>query len=259
MEPFTIITPTGDRPETFALCWKYVARQTVLPAEWIIVDDGKEQIIHWQPLTNTSVEVKYIRRYRKQSDPAHTLPAQMIEALPYVNTDRILIVEDDDWYRADYCERMMEMFDTHPNAQLIGQGQAVYYHVPLRKCFQMVNVDRASFCQTGFRSSLIPQVYKACQNVNDPFIDLRLWRGTKEKFLLLNQPPMCVGMKGLPGRVSDRTIGHKGIHPGFKSDVDGTKLKSLIGDDAKLYEKFQGPLPMYVNGEIVQRRECYAP
>jgi hypothetical protein len=237
MERFTIITPTGDRPEPFALCYQYMRRQTIQPTEWIIIDDGVLNKQHVPPFP-VEMKVTYIRRYRKQSDPAHTLPAQMMEALQYVNTDRILIVEDDDWYRADYCERMMEMFDEHPDAQLIGQGQAVYYHIPLRKYFQMVNADRASFCQTGFRSSLIPQVHKACQRTDDPFIDLRLWRGTKENFLLLNQSPMCVGIKGLPGRVSLRTIGHKGIHPGFKPDPDGSKLKSLIGRDAALYEKF---------------------
>ncbi len=239
MEPFTIITPTGDRPETFALCCQYMIRQTVLPAEWIIIDDGVLNKQHVPPFP-TETKVTYLRRYRKQSDPVHTLPAQMIVAVQYVNTNRILIVEDDDWYRPDYCERMMEMFDEHPTAQLIGQGQAVYYHIPLRKCFQMVNADRASFCQTGFRSSLIPQVHKACQREDDPFIDMRLWKGTKDKFLLLNKPPMCVGIKGMPGRICMRTIGHRGTHPGFKPDPDGSKLKSLIGNDVKLYEKFQG-------------------
>jgi hypothetical protein len=240
MEKFTIITATGDRPEAFALCYQYVMRQTVLPQEWIIIDDGVLDKLHVPPFS-AEMKVTYILRYRKQSDPQHTLPVQMIEALQHVNTNYILIVEDDDWYRVDYCERMMKMFDEHPDAQLIGQGQAVYYHIPLRKCFQMVNVDRASFCQTGFRSSLIPQVHKACQRADDPFIDLRLWRGTKEKFLLLNKPPMCVGIKGLPGRANLRTIGHKGTHPGFKPDPDGSKLKSLIGRDATLYKKFLDP------------------
>lgn len=242
MEPFTIITPTGDRPEAFALCSEYVKRQTLLPTEWIIVDDGEEQTLHWQPLSDTSVRVEYVRRPKQPDDPKHTLPVQMIAALRRVTTGRVIIVEDDDWYRSDYCERMMEMFDSHPNALLIGQGQAVYYHIPMHKCFQMVNEDRASLCQSGFRSSLIPTVLEACKQVSNPFIDLKLWRALKanEKFLLLDQPPMCVGIKGLPGRVSDRTIGHRGTHPGFKPDPDGSKLRSLIGDDAGLYAKFQG-------------------
>ena len=40
-EPFTIITPTGDRPDAFELCCKYVQRQTIKPVEWIVIDDGE--------------------------------------------------------------------------------------------------------------------------------------------------------------------------------------------------------------------------
>jgi glycosyltransferase involved in cell wall biosynthesis len=238
MKPFTIITPTGDRPEAFALCWKYVNRQTIWPAEWIIVDDG---VTGWQDIPLSNIPTKVIRRVRGPNDPAHTLPVQMLEALLHVTTDYVLIFEDDDWYREDYCERMMKMFDSHPNAQLIGQGQAIYYHVPMARIMRMKNADRASLCQTGFRSSLIPSVNEACFHATDPFIDLKLWYALKvsEKFLLLDQPRMCVGIKGLPGRQNSKTIGINWQHPSYKPDPDGSQFQELIGNDVNDYKCFR--------------------
>ena len=97
MEPYTIITPTGDRPITFALCCQYVQRQTVPPTEWIVVDDGKE------PMSVPSLPwIKYVRRQNREF-PKHSLTKQMVKALQYVTTDRVVIIEDDDWYSPDYC------------------------------------------------------------------------------------------------------------------------------------------------------------
>jgi len=36
------------------------------------------------------------------------------------------------------------------------------------------------------------------------------------------------------------TMGHKGCHPNFKPDPDLTKLRSFIGEDVVLYEKYKG-------------------
>ena len=233
MRPFTIITPTGDRPEPFKLCLQYVLRQSILPTEWIIVDDG--QI----PTEVPSLPfIKYIRRERKTTDGKHTLPSQMQEALNHINTEHMIIFEDDDWYCPTYCEKMLSLFDTNSNSILIGQGQSVYYHIPLQKYYDIGNKDRASWCQTGFRLACIPFIQEQCLNKTNPFIDLRVWKNVKSRFLLLNRDPMCVGIKGLPGRTSNATIGHRGTHPHYKPDPSLSRLYSLIGEDVKLYEKF---------------------
>ena len=168
----------------------------------------------------------------------------MIEALQHVTTNKIIMFEDDDWYCIDYFERMLKLFEQHPKAKLIGQGQAVYYHIPFKKCFQLTNVDRASLCQTAFRMELIPSIVHICKTINNPFVDLVLWqlkkgsKYSKERYLLTDVPPMCVGIKGLPGRVCIKTIGHKGLHSKFKPDPTLSKLREFIGKDVYLYEKF---------------------
>jgi len=241
--PFTIITPTGDRPIPFAVRCKYVQRQTVLPTEWIVVDDGEQpQSIHSIPV---SLQLKSIRRERQQHDPQHTLPVQLAVALRHVTTGYVLVMEDDDWYRQDYCERMMGVFCDHPDALLVGQAPAFYYHIPARRYAPLNNRDRASLCQTGFRSELIPEVLRICRECaqrNDPFVDLNLWRATSRKFVIPDRPRWCVGIKGLPGRTSDRTIGHNSQYRGYRPDPEGLMLQSLIGADVKLYEKFQDPI-----------------
>lgn len=233
---FTVITPTGDRPMPFQLCCYYMERQSIKPTEWIIVDDGVT------PTTPPDLPfVKYIRRINNQPIGEHTLPLQMIEALQHVTTDKIIMFEDDDWYCPDYFEKMLKLFEENPKAQLIGQGQAVYYHVPFRKCFELVNSDRASMCQSAFTSAFIPAIIKICQTIKTPFVDAVMWQSQKgskhrcERFLLLDTPPMCVGIKGLPGRVCSTTIGHKGIHPKFKPDPHFSRLRDFIGDDVSLY------------------------
>jgi len=237
---FTVITPTGDRPEPFKLCCHFMQRQSVYPTEWIIVDDG---VVPTSPPDLPFV--KYIRRINTSPEGVHTLPLQMIEALQHVTTDKIIMFEDDDWYCSDYFERMLKLFEQHPKAKLIGQDKAVYYHIPFRKCFQLSNVDRASLCQSAFRVELIASIVHICNTINNPFIDIVMWqvrkgsKYAKEKYLLTDAPPMCVGIKGLPGRVCKKTIGHRGLHPKFKPDPNLSKLRSFIGNDVSLYQKFK--------------------
>ena len=57
MEPFAVITPTGDRPEAFALCVKWMKSQDLSPHVWVVVDDGEadRRVQDWlDPLAQSS-------------------------------------------------------------------------------------------------------------------------------------------------------------------------------------------------------------
>jgi hypothetical protein len=84
MKHFTVITPTGDRPETFALCERYLYRQTLKPSKWIVVDDG----IKYTTMGGGFKDVVYIKRQASIEPEKHTLPLQMMEALKRVDTLR---------------------------------------------------------------------------------------------------------------------------------------------------------------------------
>lgn len=235
MQPFTVITPTGDRQETFKLCVEYVRRQTVQPAEWIVVDDGKTPT----PAPNLPY-TKYLRRPRTSFDGSHTLAAQMQCALLRVTTNAVVVVEDDDWYHPAHCEKLLALFDDASRPVLVGQGHMIYYHVPKQRVYCMRNEDRASWCQTAFTSALFDVVINACKHSTDPFVDLRTWRLSTSKLVHVETPPTCVGIKGLPGRQSTMTMGHKCQHPLFKYDAGSAVFQELLGDDAKNYHNYLG-------------------
>jgi hypothetical protein len=236
MENFTVITPTGDRPQCFELCKKFIQRQSVLPSQWIVIDDGKTPM----RLTNEKMPfLTYIRREPQKTDPKHTLASQMLEALKYVKYDKIFMMEDDDWYCSTYFEQMLGFFSKPNQPIIVGQGQTIYYHIPQRKYFVHGNLEHSSWCQTGFRAYCIDEIKRLCNmciSENYPYIDMRLWKWQVPKFLLLNSSPICIGIKGMPGRMG--AVGSHRHTTNFTLDSNFQYLRQYVGNDIELYRKF---------------------
>lgn len=236
MDKFTVITPTGDRPEAFELCKKYVQRQAILPFQWIIVDDGQTPM----SIKDLKFDVTYIRRQpNPKTDPKHTLGVNMLEAFKHVKYDRIIMVEDDDWYCPNYFEQMLKMFGDS-QAFIIGSGKTVYYNIPFQKYYVHNNTQHASWCMTGFTLNVVTSIEKIirqCMVQQYPYIDLKVWRQIQtKKYLRLEDKPICMGIKGLPGRPGTCS-GHRTIDA-FKFDVGLEFLKKNIGNDVEFYERF---------------------
>jgi len=225
---FTVITPTGDRHHCLKLCRFFLGRQTILPKEWIIIDDGQKPI-NWQ----YQRKAKYVRREPKVNDPDHTLRMNLFEAFKHITTDKIIIMEDDDWYARDHCEMLFNALDDY---DLCGQGFTYYYNIPHQSFRRMNNNKHASFCQTAFTSKVIPILRQLCNRGQSPFLDIELWQhfdGSKK--ILPANPATCIGMKGMPGRPG-QTTGHK--NPiGFIDDSNGEILNQLVGSDDFLYRE----------------------
>jgi len=232
--PFTIITPTGDRPIPFALCCQYVQRQTVLPAEWIVVDDGREGPTQVPDLP----WVKYIRRQNREF-PNHSLTMQMVRALQEVTTDHVIIMEDDDWYSPNYCEYMLGLLR---GRDIAGIGNTVYYNVPERRYFVHDNREHSAWCNTAFHRRLFPKIQQTaqdCHRRNYPYMDLTLWRNGKgwSKRLDLSNPKITIGIKGMPGRLGTCS-GHRSTDR-FTQDTHTCRfLRRTIGDDVGLYTPY---------------------
>jgi len=229
MDGITILTPTRDRVSTFKLCRKWVKRQTLKPAQWIIVDDGDDPIPE-----NLREGSDYIRRERKVDDPEHTVRVNISTGLDFVKYEKVIIVEDDDWYHPQYLEQVAKALD---NYELAGQGGAIYYHFPWKKWFDHQNRKNCSLCQTGFRKEIISWVKEIAKMSNNCFLDLDLWRNFHGKrFVLYGRPPLVIGMKGLPGKKC--TV--SGWDPKLYTNQDDnnyTFLRSFIGDDVEDYKK----------------------
>lgn len=208
----TVITPTGDRPEAIALLRRWMGKQTVKPRQWIIVDDGRTPL---PPISEATV----VRREPKPYDPRCTLGENLKAALPLVRHDKVLIMEDDDWYGAEYVETMVALLD---DDDLVGLKETNYYHLGVPGIRKMKGQNHASLAKTAFKKSLIPAVLNAIPG--DHSIDLRLWKRNKGKLVTADGQSLHVGIKGLPGRPG-AGIGH--IPKDYTIDGDYHDLKTI--------------------------------
>jgi SAM-dependent methyltransferase len=224
--PFTVVTLTGDRPEPFALCRKWLLRQTVLPEQWIVVDDGRRPL-RWSQYAGAD----YVRR---MPSPGHTIKLNMLQALERIRHDKCIIMEDDDWYAPDYCETMLPLLD---QADLVGERSAYYFHHPTMQIVHAPSEHHAAFFKTAFTSSAYLQVRDICRRKRHQcLIDVPLWEKFQGSKILLEERPLAVGIKGLPGRPGT-TSGWNRRRRGYRLDVRFRKLRSLIGDDVNDYFK----------------------
>lgn len=238
MSGVTLITCTGGRPESLARCASYVGRfdnPRGLTVQWIVVDDDGGSASAPFPSNARSglLSVSYIKPAHVWSPGMNTLAANLLTAIEHVSHDKILFIEDDDYYHADY---MMQQVDRLDNDGLVGEGVSWYYHVPTRRWREMYNVHHASLCQTGMRSSLLGVLSRICSAANPEFIDWCLWGGhVMRSQCLVNGVPRVVGIKGMPGRPGIG-VGHRpDLGAGWNTDLDGAKLREWLGNDAEAY------------------------
>jgi hypothetical protein len=241
MEAVTVITPTGGRPQAFTLCRRWMSRQTYRgTVQWLVVDDCDpptalpELEKYGTPFLNASgCEVQVIRPELRWQHGQNTLARNLLAVLDVIRFEKVVFVEDDDWYSADYLEFMSGLLDKH---EIVGEAPARYYHVPSRLYRTLPNARHASLCQTGIRADIVPRMREICREPSGTFIDVRLWEGAPRAGLS-DSPGHCVGMKGLPGRAGIG-IGHRpeGRGADWKSDTDRAVLRSWLGNtDAEAY------------------------
>jgi hypothetical protein len=232
----TLITPTGDRAEAFALCERWISQQRYTgEIQWIVVDDGKSPT-----RCNHGQTVLRLDPMEPQPGPygTHSLCRNLQAAIDHIKNDLILIIEDDEYYSADYVSAMAGLLS---RADMVGEFGAKYYYLPQRRWRHNVDTEHhASLCRTGFTRQLLPLLREVTKNTNHPSVDLRLWEQWTGLKLSWTDPHheliMGVGIKGLPGRAS---YGHR---PSANSvaDPDLTQLKKWVGADADHYKEF-GP------------------
>lgn len=233
----TAITLTGDRNVAFSLCRLWVKNQNVRPTQWIVVDDGSIPM----RIEKQEGYLEYVRRTPKSTDPKFTLIENMLTAIPRIKGEKILIMEDDEYYAPEYIEEMSKRLDSY---EIAGVGCAKYYHLPTGGYIQHKNMEHASLAETGFRSSFLPSFIRCAQQGMDQYwLDDRLWKAVKEgkknglkaQIFVDADRPLYVGMKGLPGR-KGIGIGHNPFsYKGRADDINRSVLKKWIPKDHQIY------------------------
>ena len=210
-----------------------MARQTVPYFQWLVYDDGNKP-------TRPSMGQEYY--YCPQYAGPHSLINKIYHAFnnARIKGDAVAFIEDDDWYSPQYLERMVRAMQENSDAMLVGEGHALYYNVAHRWWWEHGNMKHASLCQTVVHKRGFMFVLRQCAFDKSPFLDVRLWRNTPTKHIFA--PPavnqrMLIGMKSMPGRAGIGS-GHRRETPVNRTDPTLAKLRSLIGTDANLYERF---------------------
>ena len=226
-DKITVITPTGDRPEALALLRQWMSNQTRKPDQWLIINDGKKKI-----KSGEFPEAEVYRRRPRKDDPACTLGLNLETAAPLIAHDKIIIMEDDDWYGPDYIATMAALLDGHDLAGIAGTK---YYHPGIPGYREMGRGDHASLSQTAFRRSYLPEVLNAIpfdpslSQFPECSVDMRLWvkaNGTGHLVPGADKKLHC-SIKGLPGRPG-AGVGHDKRF--YKQDKDLSKFREWCGD-----------------------------
>jgi len=130
-------------------------------------------------------------------------------ALPLIKSNKIIIIEDDEYYAPKYVAEMATLLDQYI---VVGIGNTKYYHLFSGGNYRHRNIDHSSLAQTAFRDSFLLEFKEILNtNVEEPRIDKHIWRkirGGDRGFIFIEDKknPLYVGIKGLPGRPG--VIGH---------------------------------------------------
>ena len=233
----TLVTCTGDRPEAFALTERYLARQTLKHFQWIVLDDGLKPTV-----CTMGQDYRYNVKWRGRNSLTNKLGVVFDEDL--VKGDGIVFWEDDDWYASTWLDSIATTLE---DADIVGEGRALYYNVRYRYWFEHGNTEYASLCSTAVSRPLFPMLKKLVSASVDPFIDGRIWKQSQGRKFVRNPLPnlrLTIGIKGMPGRIGYGG-GHGRTDPSMVRDPQLKKLRELIGNDADNYVPFTaaGRLP----------------
>jgi len=186
----TVLTPTGARPEAFAACVALMRGQTHPgPVRWVIVDDGPE------PMPVPAIagwEIVHVRPWPLWAPGQNTQARNLAAGLDRV-TDRVVVVEDDDWYAPWWLARCAEWLEAD---ELVGEAPSLYRHRNGAER-DMGNTGHASLCSTALKGAAIAEMKRICAE-GGTGIDIRLWR--RGGRLYPPTPRGVVGIKGWPGR-----------------------------------------------------------
>lgn len=241
----TLVTCTGDRPEAFALCKKYMARQTRQPDQWIVLSDGEK-------VTDCS------KKQWQTFNPNWRGPASLINKLKWlflehdeeIIGDVVFFIEDDDWYHPEYLEKVMAEFEgraavAKQELSAYGEPCAYYVNVQHRWWLRHENQAHASLCQTAIHRSAFVIFQEVLRRQTNAFVDVSLWKVLLPVgmlgFLNGKEHPLVVGIKGMPGR-KGYGVGHLNRPKNSYQDPMLATLATLVSEeDVTIYRSFFPP------------------
>jgi hypothetical protein len=194
-----IIPDRNDRPEFTAQCLKMLDRMTVKP----------DKILHINRRPDTE-RFDLVTRIR-----------QGVSIAKADGFDWCFIIENDDFYPANYFERFLPYLEQY---DFIGDDKTIYFNINTRRWSLLMHDYRASLFTTAFKISALNNYTWPADHT--PFLDIDLWkyaRHKKRKFI----PTGAIGIKHGSG-----LCGGKGHTMKLHNDDAGlTFLSSKVDPD----------------------------
>lgn len=226
-----LITPTGARPHQIELCAQWMKNQDYKgEVLWIIIDDCEPRTTDFiKDDFRENWAIKKIYPKPKWQEGQNTQGRNIAAGINEVKkheVESIFIIEDDDYYKSCYLSVMSEKIK---GFDVAGERNTIYYNVRIQRWIENKNDVWSSLFQTVFTPKIIPLI-ESCYG--EKFIDYVLFRMAKN-INLFDDGKLSIGIKGQNGR-SGIGAGHGWIQH-MTPDIDGVKLKELIGEDSKYY------------------------
>jgi glycosyltransferase involved in cell wall biosynthesis len=241
----SLIVPTRDRPFLLKRCVEYMSRQA-FPGkiEMIIVSDSKESD-HPGNSPSKSLDIYHAWRGTGDINPIISQANNVLYGLRLVTTDKILFIEDDDWYSPDYVSDRVQFLEKY---EAVGKLHTIYYHLG-RGWIECGNGGHGSLFETAMRGPrAIDTMALACNESvrkGAGYIDMRFWKAFRQlkiKNIMKSEKKkhMAIGMK-FPKSIGVPTIGVRHWREadtmrGAVEDPGQARLEAAIGkEDADYY------------------------
>lgn len=165
-----IITSTKNRPNAFNKLAEYVKKQSD-HWNWLVVTDGDTD------------DYKFPKKaIVLESTEEHNLPLvpNMATALKYCvenKVERVLVMDDDDYYCPTYCSEIYKMLD---QANIVGFHDDAHYHAHHRLACRFHNIGYAALGATAFNAKAfgyIQQCIDYCLAHKRWDLDMFIWHG----------------------------------------------------------------------------------
>jgi len=242
-----IVPSRGDRPAFLDECRKMIKRQTRQPDKVYILDDAPTQ----EGNDQRERVLKGIKMAWR--DGCH----------------RVLIIEDDDYYRDDYIETMLDVWPA--GVGLIGSGFYHLYHVGERSHIQYTAKELSSqsgiigspLHATGFDVELFMRFAQSGRLNTKRNLDEELWGWAQQENIprkLIEIPRLVISIKHGVGKQAGGCHGSLLDRKGIQLDPDMAWLRSHTNSESHaFYESHLRALPVTRNiAEHMDQLASYA-
>lgn len=197
-----LIPDKGDRKLFLNHCIDMMERQSIAPDVILVLNEDSG-------IAGCDISWRYKTGFKK--------------IFSQYDCDVCFLIENDDWYKDNYIEKMLEAWDNAGQPELFGIETSIYYHIGIKKYKKLIHPKRASAFCTMVTKEVLDHSF--CSDT-EAFFDIHLWKSCMTKAVFIPNEELCLGIKHGIGSCGGK--GHLESFPYDKDDRDSEYLKKII-------------------------------